>query len=294
MLTASELREERQNAIVISNKLIQNSYFDLNMIPLKTLLYTISKIKPDDEPNKEYKISVRNLCQVCNMRIKGTNAYKGRTGVVYKAMRELRAKHLDLYDEQGRAFNTGWFSKVKMENDNDTVYYTFDSDLMPYLFNLSMEMGGLSITTMEICCALETPQGIRLYLFLRSIASRGLRQRITLDEIRERTGNAGRYELYADVRRFILTPAINDINKYSDMEISYTEIKQGKRVVELDFTIRHRKKLTQAETDAKRYNRVVALYGKRNPNRWYKMEKDTTQKYVNIYRKAKPTAKKDV
>lgn len=286
MLTASELREERQNAIVISNRLIQNSYFELNMIPLKTLLYTISKIKPEDEPNKEYKISIRELCQVCNMRIKGTNTYKGKNGLVYRAMRELRAKHLDLYDEQGRAFNTGWFSKVKMEHDNDTVYYTFDTDLMPYLFNLSMEMGGLTISTMEICCALETPQGIMLYLFLRSIASRRDKV-ISLDEIRERTGNRDKYDAYKDLRRRILTPAIDDINKYSDMEVSYQEVKQGKGVIALDFTIRARNRLTAEEWNRKSLNRALALYGKRNPNRMYKMPTDTVRLYANIYRKAK-------
>lgn len=236
MLTKAELIDERHNPIVVSNRLIQNSYFDLNMIPLKCLLYTISKIQPNDTAANEYKISIRDLCQVCNMPIKGTNAYKGRGGIVYKAMRELRGKHLDLFDEQGRAFNTGWFSKVKMENDNDTVYYTFDSDLMPYLFNLKKELG-YTITNPDVLLAMESPAGIRLYLFLRSIYSLKGRRRITLDEIRERTGNAGRYELYADVRRFILNPAIKDINAYGDIEIAYKEVKEGRKVVALDFNI---------------------------------------------------------
>lgn len=236
MLTKNELIDERQNPIVISNRLIQNSYFDLNMIPLKTLLYTISKIEKDDSPLKEYKISIRDLCRVCNMPTVGTNAYKGRGGIVYKAMRELRAKHLDLFDNEGRAFNTGWFAKVKMEKDNDTVYYTFDSDLMPYLFNLKKELG-YTITKPEVILAMETPMGIRLYLFLRSIYSMKWKRRITLDEIRERTGNAGKYAAYKDLRVNVLTPAINDINEYGDIEVSYNEVKEGKKVVALDFNI---------------------------------------------------------
>ena len=289
MLTNAELIDERNKSIVVSNKLIQNSYFDLNMIPLKTLLYCISKIRESDIPHKEYKISIRELCQVCNMRIKGTNTYKGRTGIVYKAMRELRGQHLDLYDSKGRAFNTGWFSSVSIDEDNDTVSYWFDVKLMPYLFNLTKEIGNFTITTMEICCSLETPQGIRLYLFLRSIASLGIQQRITLDEIRERTGNAGRYGLYADVRRFILTPAVDDINKYSDIEVSYSAHREGKKVVAIDFTIKQKKIMDKNVLDDRRHNRYIALYGKRNPNRWYKMERDTTKPYTNRYRKAKPT-----
>lgn len=279
MLTYEELVNERNQSIVVSNRLIQNSYFELNMIPLKILLYCISKIQKDDEPNKIYRISVRDLCQVCNMKIKGTNAYKGRNGIVYRTMRDLRGKHLDLFDEQGRAFNTGWFAKVKMENDNDTVYYTFDSDLMPYLFHLTNEIGGFTITVMEIICALETPQGIRLYLFLRSIASLRRTQRIDLDTIRERTGNVGLYEDYSGLRKRILTPAIEDINKYSDIEVEYNVHKEGKRVVALDFTITTRKQMSAEETEQRRHNRNMTLYGRKNPNRQYRIEKRATRRY---------------
>jgi plasmid replication initiation protein len=185
----------------------------------------------------------------------GTNAYKGRGGIVYKAMRELRAKHLDLFDEQGRAFNTGWFSKVKMENDNDTVYYTYDADLMPYLFYLKKELG-YTITTADVILAMESPMGIRLYLYLRSIYSLKGERRITLDEIRERTGNAGRYELYADLRRYILTPALDDINKYSDMEVEYKVVREGRKVVALDFNITMKKGEVLANSE---YNRIHKL-----------------------------------
>lgn len=255
MLTKAELIDERNQSIVVSNRLIQDSYFDLNMIPLKTLLYTISKIKPDDTPDKVYKISIRDLCQVCNMPSIGTNAYKGRGGIVYKAMRELRAKHLDLYDEQGRAFNTGWFSKVKMENDNDTVYYTFDADLMPYLFYLKKELG-YTITTADVILAMESPVGIRLYLYLRSIYSKLGQRRITLDEIRERTGNAGKYATYKDLRVNVLTPAIEDINNYGDIEVSYNEVKEGKKVVALEFTIKMRNGEALANNEYRRIHKL--------------------------------------
>lgn len=255
MLTKSQKIDERQNPIVVSNRLIQNSYFDLNMIPLKSLLYTISKIEQEDTPFKEYKISIRNLCEVCNMTTVGTNAYKGRNGIVYKAMRELRGKNLDLYDENGNPFNTGWFSSVKLDKDNDTISVYFDVNLMPYLFNLKKELG-YAITTPDIILAMESPAGIRLYLFLRSIYSLKWRRRITLDEIRERTGNAGRYEAYKDLRVRILEPALKDINNFSDISVSYKEVKEGKKVVALDFTI---KQLEGEELANSVYRRIHKL-----------------------------------
>lgn len=291
MLTIDELDIQRNTAIVVSNRLLQNSYFELKMLQFKTLLYTISKIKKDDAPNKEYKISIRELCQVCNMRVKGTNAYKGRNGIVYRAMRELRGKHLDLFDEQGRAFNTGWFSKVKMENDNDTVYYTFDSDLMPYLFNLSFDMGGLTITTLEIMCSLETLPGMRLYWFLRSIASLGKTQRITLDDIRDSTGFAGKYSLYADVQRYILKPAIDDINTYSDIQISYSPVKEGRKVVAIDFTISRHYMMDDREKEQRKLNRSKSLLITNNPNRQFVIKGETRLKYTRIYKRAKPNVK---
>ena len=283
MLSRSELIDARNQSVVISNRLIQNSYFALTEIQLKSLLYTISKIQETDEPWKEYSLSVRDLCEVCNMRTIGTNTYKGRTGLVYGAMRELRGKHLDLFDEKGRAFNTGWFSKVKMENDNDTVYYTFDTDLMPYLFHLKKEIG-YTITHLETLLSMDSPVGMRLYLFLRSIAFRGTTQTVTLDEIRERTGNAGKYDKYKDLRVRVIEPAIEDINKYSDMSVECVEVKKGKKVIALDFTIRDKNRLTDEEKAYKRLNRVKAFRIK--PTGKQTLRKATAQPYVNIYKKA--------
>jgi len=273
MLNGLDLINERENTIVMSNRLIQNSYYELSIIPLKTLLYAISKIKRDDTHEKEYSISVTELCQVCRMPYKGTNAYKGRGGIVYKAMRELRAKHLDLFDEQGRAFNTGWFSKVKMEKDNDTVYYTFDSDLMPYLFNLTKEIGNFTITTLSVICSMETIQGIRMYLFLRSIA--GMRKvEVTLDEIRERTGHAGKYEAFKDLRIRVIEPAIEEINNYSDIEVKW-EVgeKEGKKIKSIVFTINSGAYLTADEKDEKEHRRNMKLYGVKSPAFTYRKER---------------------
>lgn len=280
MLTRTELIEARRNAIVVSNRLIQERYFELSEIPLKTLLYTISKIKPDDEPNKKYTLSVRELCEVCNLKITGTNRYKGRRGLIYAVMRELRARHLDLYDEKGLEFNTGWFNKVKMEEDNDTVSYYFDIDLMPYLFQLKIGMGNLTITTLEILCAMDRASSIRLYLFLRSIAGMGVRQRVMLDELKDRIGMSGKYENFYDMRMRILTPAIEDINLYSDLEVSYNEVKEGKKVVALDFHIKskHTATLSQEVLSIKALNRAKRfVIG--NPNR-------TARQVANVkYRK---------
>lgn len=48
---------------------------------------------------------------------------------------------------------------------------------------------------------------------------------------------ATNYERWADFKRYVLDMAINEINQYTDIKISYTLKKQGKKFSSIVFTI---------------------------------------------------------
>ena len=59
----------------------------------------------------------------------------------------------------------------------------------------------------------------------------------SVDEIRKRL-DAETYDRYADFKRKVLTPAIKEINRFSDdISISYEEIRNGKKVEKIMFIL---------------------------------------------------------
>ena len=54
--------------------------------------------------------------------------------------------------------------------------------------------------------------------------------------------NAENYDRYPDFRRNVLEPAKNEINKFTDIKIEWEEIKEGRKVVRINFYMLNKKK----------------------------------------------------
>ncbi|MCM3358677.1 replication initiation protein [Psychrobacillus sp. MER TA 171] len=62
-----------------------------------------------------------------------------------------------------------------------------------------------------------------------------------LDELRKKIGAIGKsYDIYGNFKAKALKPAIDEINEITDIKIDYKEIKDGKKVVAIKFSVKPR------------------------------------------------------
>ena len=53
------------------------------------------------------------------------------------------------------------------------------------------------------------------------------------------------YALFADLRRKVIDTAVKEINLYSDLDVSWKPIKEGRKVVKIAFCITHKPHITK-------------------------------------------------
>lgn len=51
------------------------------------------------------------------------------------------------------------------------------------------------------------------------------------------------YNRFPDLRRYVLEPAMKEINEYTDIDVSYREILKGRKVIKLEFHIKDKEQL---------------------------------------------------
>lgn len=216
--------------VVMRNELIQKSRYSLSLLEQKVVLFMVSKITPYDEPHTEYPFSFQEFEAVCNLNKDG-----GKDKIrVSETLKSLKTKVVEIKLSEKSRVITSWFNDAVIDDETQTVKISFSKYLTPYLYNLQTFYTQFCL---ENALAMESKYGIRLYEYLRSIKNKGYKQVIPLEEVRERCGITNKYENYKDLRKRVLEPALEDINTYSDLEVSYKEIKSGRKVVELEFTI---------------------------------------------------------
>ena len=204
-----------------SNVLIQKSRFDLTLQQQKILLFLIAQLKPTTKDFQTYTFSIRDFCTICGMEVDSGRNYK----MIKNQIKEIADKSvwLDLPD---REVLVRLIEKPTLIKESGCVEIRFDKDMLPFLLQLKS-----NYTRYELVYILRfgSKYSLRLYEYIKSVHYNELekyKQYVPLDDLKRILG-AETYSTYKDLSRRVLSPAVNEINLYSDKLVSITPIKQA-------------------------------------------------------------------
>lgn len=236
-----ELVELRSYKVVKSNDIIQQARYDLNIYELKALAFVFSKIKPTDGPFQEYEFTLKEYCQVMGLNYNDT---AGNYKTIKKTFNGMLGKYFWVPNENGGQTSIHWLEKVRIEkvkrekSEKDTIEWwkikvRLDEDLQTYLLGLYKNFTEYELLS---TLALKSSYSFRLYELLKSYAFLKVKK-FDLEELRENIA-ASHYHNFKDFRKFVLDKAVKEINKYTDIEVSYEKELEGRRVVGIRFRIK--------------------------------------------------------
>lgn len=224
-----ELAEARSQFVVMGNDLIQKSRYNLSLMEQKLVLFMVSKIKPYDTPGTDYVFTFNEFEAVCNLNRDGGKSKR----LVYSMLLDLKTKPVELRLGEKKVLITSWFNNALFDAETDTVRIDFSKYLTPYLYDIQKLYTQFCL---ENVLAMKSKYAVRLYEYLKSVKNMGYKQIMALDELKGHMG-AEKYSLYKDFRVRALEPAIEEINRYTDLEIRWEEKKTGRKVSHIVFII---------------------------------------------------------
>lgn len=226
----TDLEKELSVPVRKSNEMIQKNRYSLSLREQRLLLYCISKIRPDDEGNKRYKIKIRDATRICSITDKkiGGKVYDN----VFDAFSKLRDNGFTIYTSKGRA-RVAFIDNPEQDGEGN-IEFNFNSYVVPYLFQVKRCFTQYDL---GIAVKMRSVYGIRLYELLKSYQNLHDKT-FTLEELRERLGAEEKsyQEKYGLFRKYVLEPALKDIDD-TDIRVSYVEIKEGRKIAKIQFII---------------------------------------------------------
>ncbi len=222
----------RGKTVTKANELIQKSRFSLSLQQQKIVLYLISQITPYDEDFKLYNFSIPEFCRVC-----GIDETSGRNYEALKsAIKEISDKSVWITLENGKQTLVRWIEKPYIDDGKGFIQIRLDNDMRPFLLQLKQ-----NFTQYQLIYTLhfKSKYTIRMYELIKSIHFNELetyKRKYTIEEL-QRLLDAATYKEYRDLKRRVLTSAIREINEYSDKNVSMEEVRRGRKVLAVEFTI---------------------------------------------------------
>ena len=221
----------RDQTVTKGNDLIQQSRFNLSLVQQKILLYLIAQINPFDTDFREYSFKIPEFCKTCGIDYDNGNNYR----YLKAAIKEIADKSVWV-ERDNTEILLRWIEKAKIDKRSGTIAIRLDDDMRPYLLQLQERF-----TSYELVYTLKfkSKYSIRLYELVQSLHYHELEPytcKYDLDRLRRSMG-AERYQTWQHFKDRAFSPAITEINAFSDKTIDYEPIKQGRGIVGVELYI---------------------------------------------------------
>ena len=222
---------QRHDKVRKSNTLIRGRH-QLSLVEQKIILYLISKIKPSDSDFKLYDFEVREFMRVCGLTNNG-RSYRE----IKRVLKGLSDKSWEIKLPNGVWTILRWVEKPYIEENSGLVRIRLDRDLKPYLLELR---GNFTEFELINCLAFSSKYSIHFYEYICSVHYHELESytfTLSVSELREIMCSGDHYPLWGNFKQRVLDVTTSEINKYSNKKISYQEIKKGREVSGVIFTV---------------------------------------------------------
>lgn len=214
------------------NELVEAHHIDpLSVNEQKVVLTMISMIEPADDDLKTYLLNVKDFAEMIGL--KGESTYSE----IKKISKTLVSKIIEIPIGKKDWLVATWASSVRYRSNEGAVEFSFDPKLKPYLLQLKNQFTSYKLSNI---LNLKSTYSIRMYELMKKWQHLG-RWKCSVDDLRGILGakDVKSYSIYGNFKNRVLSPAIVELNEKTDVQISFNEIKKGRSVERIEFTIRH-------------------------------------------------------
>ena len=228
-----------KNQVVKSNQVIEASY-QLSAVEQRIVLAAISRI-PKNQPitdDELYPVSVNEL-QLLGVHEK--TAYRD----LKEGINRLYERSIKLSVDD-KSIKMRWVQEVQFLDSQSVIGIRFSKPILPFISNLSREFTKYALSDIA---GINSGYGIRIYELLVQYRQIGKRE-ISVDNLRTMLELGKKYPLFADFKKRVIDTAVDQINEYSPLRVTYEQKKTGRKVTHITFSFKEKtKSIGQESTD---------------------------------------------
>ncbi len=206
-----------------SNKIIEAGY-KLSLNEQRLILSCISKVTSSKPllATERFEVSAKEFAlQFGISRDKAYQTLKEVSEQLFE--RYVIIEDPDPLDKTLKYTKTRWVSSINYYADIGKVGLVFAPFMIPYLSELR---GRFTFYLLENISKMSSIYAIRLYELMMQWKTTGQRE-VDIAWLKQRFQIEDKYSSIKDLKKYVIEPAIKDINAHSDYQVSWTQRKTG-------------------------------------------------------------------
>lgn len=207
---------------------LNNAKYSLNAVETDLIMKMIAEIKNEDKDFHPYRFKVSEIETKIGKKLNRDSLKTMAT--------ELRRKNLYIDKGKGSFLVTGWVSSFEYYADKGEIELCFDPKLKPYLLELQNRFAKADI---RYIFQLSSEYAKRIYTIFKQWEKIG-EYKIEVAEWQRILDVPKSMMIYNRFKEKIIETAKEQINEKTELEVDYKEIKTGRKVTHLEWTIKKR------------------------------------------------------
>lgn len=224
--------------LVTQDNALVSAAYTMSLIEKRLLVFAISRIDPTSQAWKQGRAEVTVTAN------EWVSTYKGSRTAAYSELREaskqLFERKVRVYGDGQNGKNIRWISAEQYSEKEGEVTVTFSG---PVLFHLTGMMEQFTSYDLLGVSGFKSIYSIRIYELVTQFKNTGWRQ-ISVDQLRTMLQLEDSYTLFANFRKRVLDTACTEITKKSDLDVTWSPVKEGRKIVAVIFKCKPKEQLS--------------------------------------------------
>jgi plasmid replication initiation protein len=228
---------QRSDLVVKSNRLIEASY-RLGLNEQRIILYSICRCREEQKgllPDLPVTITADAFARQFPSIGRGNVYQQLKDAMEALYDRSVTIHDIDPASGHARVKKTRWISEGAYVDGSGNVQVIFTPEVIKYITRLEAEFTSYQL---EKVGNMTSSYAVRIYELLSQHRDIGHRT-LNLAWLRDMFGvEPNEYKLTADFKKWVIEIAVDQINKHSDLTVSYKSVKTGRAITDFAFKIK--------------------------------------------------------
>ena len=224
---------DKNLTICKSNRIIEAGY-KLSLNEQRVILACIAQVNSTEQLLKkdEFELSAKDFAKLFD--ISEDRAYSELQNIAKTLyQRSVTIDNPDPKRPKLKKIETRWISSIGYIPEEGKIFLCFAQKMLPYLSELK---GQFTKYELKHIGNMTSIYAIRLYELLMQWKTTGKRE-IEIDWLKKQFEIEEKYAAMKDFKKYVIDPAIKDINTHSNFTVSWTQRKTGRRVTHLTLNL---------------------------------------------------------
>ncbi len=214
-----------------SNQVIEAGY-KLSLNEQRVVLACIAQVSSSDKlkVTDEFELSAKDFAQLFS--VSEDRAYHTLSDVADSLFNRYIVVDTPYPDRpRVKRLKMRWISSIEYLTDEGKLSLCFSKKILPYLSELK---GQFTKYELHHIGNMTSVYGIRLYELLMQWRTTGQRE-VKIEWLKKKFELEDKYSAIKDLKKYVIFPAIKDINTYSNYSVEWTQRKTGRFVTHFIF-----------------------------------------------------------